>query len=191
MSIGFNDQVAVITGAGGGLGKAYALMLAELGAKVVVNDLGCTTDGKGQKQSMADAVVKEVIDAGGKAVANYNGVDTPQGGEEIVQTAIDHFGRIDILINNAGILRDISFHKMDLESWKNVMDVHLNGAFYCTLPAYRYMREQKYGRIVFTSSGTGLFGNFGQANYGAAKMALVGFMNTLGIEGSSRNVQMV
>ena len=188
MAIDFKDQVAVVTGAGGGLGKEYALLLAKMGAKVVVNDLGCAMDGSGKARSTADAVVKEIEDAGGEAVANYDGVDSPEGGNSIVRTAIDHFGRIDILINNAGILRDKSFHKMAQESWAQILTVHLSGAFHCSQPAYQYMREQQYGRIVLTTSSAALFGNFGQTNYGAAKLALVGLMNSLRIEGKSRNV---
>lgn len=188
MAIDFKDQVAVITGAGGGLGREYALFLARLGARIVVNDLGCARDGTGKEQSLADNLVKKIREVGGEAVANYDRVDTPEGGAGIVRTAIENFRRIDILINNAGILRDKSFHKMDRESWDRILAVHLNGAFYCSQPAYQHMREQQYGRILLTSSCSGLFGNFGQTNYSAAKMALIGLMNTLRIEGKQRNV---
>jgi len=180
----------VVTGAGGGLGRAYALELAKRGAKVVVNDFGGARDGEGQGSvSPADRVVKEIRDAGGEAVANYDSVATPEGGEGIVRTALEAFGRVDILINNAGILRDKGLLKMEPENWKVVLDVHLNGAYHVTRPAFAAMREQGYGRIVMTTSAAGLYGNFGQTNYSAAKMGLVGFMNTLKLEGSKYNVK--
>ncbi len=188
-AIRFDGQVAIVTGAGGGLGRAYALELAQRGAQVVVNDLGGARDGTGASASMADAVVQEIIEAGGQAVANYDSVATLEGGENIVQTALDNFGRVDILINNAGILRDKSFANMTPEIWQVVLDVHLQGAYNVTSPAFKAMRQQGYGRIVMTSSTSGLFGNFGQANYGAAKMGLVGLMNSLKLEGSKYDVK--
>jgi len=188
--IRFDDRVAVITGAGAGLGKAYALELARRGAKVVVNDLGGARDGSGQgSASPADKVVAEIKALGGEAVANYDTVSTPAGGENVVKTALDTFGRLDILINNAGILRDKSFVKMDPANWKAVMDVHLNGAYHVTRPAMVVMKENGYGRIVMTTSAAGLYGNFGQTNYSAAKMALVGLMNTLKLEGQKYNIK--
>jgi 3-hydroxy-3-methylglutaryl CoA synthase/NAD(P)-dependent dehydrogenase (short-subunit alcohol dehydrogenase family)/putative sterol carrier protein len=188
--IRFDDRVAVVTGAGAGLGEAYALELARRGAKVVVNDLGGARDGSGQgSASPADKVVDQIKALGGEAVANYDNVATPEGGERIVQTALDTYGRLDILINNAGILRDKSFIKMEPENWKAVMDVHLNGAYHVTRPAMVVMKENGYGRIVMTTSAAGLYGNFGQTNYSAAKMALVGLMNTLKLEGSKYNIK--
>jgi len=187
--IRFDGQVAVVTGAGGGLGRIYALELAKRGAHVVVNDLGGTRDGAGSSTSAADTVVQEIIAAGGSAVPSYDSVATLQGGQNIVQTAIDHFGRLDILINNAGILRDKSFANMAPDMWSAVLDVHLQGAFNVSHPAFQVMRQQGYGRIVLTTSAAGLFGNFGQANYGAAKMGLVGFMNTLKLEGAKYGIK--
>ncbi|MDY6904317.1 MAG: SDR family NAD(P)-dependent oxidoreductase [Thermodesulfobacteriota bacterium] len=188
--IRFNGRVAVITGAGGGLGKAYALELARRGAKIVVNDLGGARDGSGKgSKSPADTVVKEIQDLGGEAVANFDNVATPEGGEKIVQTAIDAFGRVDIVINNAGILRDKSFLKMTPDNWDAVVAVHLKGAYNVTRPAFKHMKENGYGRIIMTTSAAGLYGNFGQTNYSAAKMALVGFMNTLKIEGAKYNIK--
>ncbi len=188
--IRFDDRVAVITGAGAGLGKAYAIELAKRGAKVVVNDLGGARDGSGSgSTSAADAVVDEIRALGGEAVANYDNVATPDGGENIVKTALDTFGRLDIVVNNAGILRDKSFIKMAPENWKAVMDVHLNGAYHVTRPAMAVMKENGYGRIVMTTSAAGLYGNFGQTNYSAAKMALVGLMNTLKLEGQKYNIK--
>jgi len=188
--IRFDDRVALVTGAGAGLGKAYALELARRGAKVVVNDLGGARDGSGQgSASPADEVVDEITALGGAAVANYDNVATPAGGENIVKTALDTFGRLDILINNAGILRDKSFIKMDPANWKAVMDVHLNGAYHVTRPAMAAMKENGYGRIVMTTSAAGLYGNFGQTNYSAAKMALVGLMNTLKLEGQKYHIK--
>lgn len=181
----FDGRVAVVTGAGGGLGKAYALLLASRGAKVVVNDLGSARDGAG-KSNAADAVVKEIKDKGGVAVADYNSVVE---GEKLIKTAIDNFGRIDILINNAGILRDKSFTKMTEQDWDLIQAVHLKGAFKTTHAAWETFRKQKYGRIVMTSSNAGLFGNFGQANYSAAKLGLVGLANTLAIEGAKYNIK--
>ncbi|MDI6726171.1 MAG: SDR family NAD(P)-dependent oxidoreductase [Smithellaceae bacterium] len=187
--IRFDDQVAVVTGAGGGLGRVYALELARRGACVVVNDFGGRRDGLGGgSSSPADEVAQEIIALGGQAAANYDNVATPEGGEGIIQTALEKFGRVDILINNAGILRDKSFAKMDGESWQTVMDVHLNGAYHVTRPAFRVMKERGYGRIIMTSSAAGLYGNFGQTNYSAAKMGLVGLMNTLKLEGQKYNI---
>jgi len=187
--IRFDDQVAIVTGAGGGLGRAYARALAERGARVVVNDLGCARDGAGNAPAPADAIVAEIRAAGGQAVANYDSVATPKGGALIVQTARQSFGRVDILINNAGIIRDKTLPKLTPEMWAEVIAVHLSGAYYVTHPTFLAMREQNYGRIVFTTSSAGLFGNFGQTNYGAAKMGLVGFMNCLKLEGERFNIQ--
>jgi NAD(P)-dependent dehydrogenase (short-subunit alcohol dehydrogenase family) len=187
--IRFDGKVAVITGAGGGLGKTYALQLASRGCKVVVNDLGGKADGTGASASMADQTVKEIIEAGGEAAANYDSVATPEGGKAIVQTALDHWGRCDIVINNAGILRDKTFAKLEPADLEAVVDVHLKGAFYVTQPAFHAMREQGYGRIVFTASNAGILGNFGQTNYGAAKMGLVGLSNVLSLEGAKYNIK--
>jgi NAD(P)-dependent dehydrogenase (short-subunit alcohol dehydrogenase family) len=187
--IRFDGRVAVITGAGGGLGKTYALELARRGASVVVNDLGGSSDGRGGSSSMADATVKEIMEAGGKAVANYDSVATPEGGKAIVQTALDNFGKVDIVVNNAGILRDKSFLKLEPKDLEAIIDVHLKGAFFVTQPAFNSMKENGYGRIVMASSGAGIFGNFGQTNYGAAKMGLVGLMNVLSVEGAKYNIK--
>jgi NAD(P)-dependent dehydrogenase (short-subunit alcohol dehydrogenase family) len=187
--IRYDGRVAVITGAGGGLGKTYALMLASRGASVVVNDLGGAADGTGGGSSMADQTVKEINEKGGKAVANYDSVSTPEGGEAIVKAAVDNFGKVDIVINNAGILRDKSFAKLEPKDLEAVIDVHLKGAFYVSQPAFRVMKEHSYGRFVFTSSGAGIFGNFGQSNYGAAKMGLVGLSNVLAVEGAKSNIK--
>jgi len=188
--IRFDGQVAIVTGAGRGLGRAYALELARRGARVVVNDPGVARDGSGEVTgAVADEVVAEIRALGGEAVANTDSVTTPEGGERIVQTAIDAFGRVDILINNAGILRDKSFANMTPEMWEAVLAVHLDGAYNVTRPAFLRMREQGYGRIVFTTSAAGLFGNFGQTNYSAAKMGLVGLMNTLKLEGEKYGVK--
>ena len=187
--IRFDGKVALITGAGGGLGKTYALQLASRGCQVVVNDLGGKADGTGGGSSMADQTVKEIIEAGGKAVANYDSVATPEGGKAMVQTALDNFGRIDIVINNAGILRDKTFIKLEPQDLEAVVDVHMKGAFYVTQPAFAKMKEQGYGRIVFTASNAGLLGNFGQTNYGAAKMGLVGLSNVLSLEGAKYNIK--
>ena len=181
--IRFDDRVAIVTGAGAGLGRSYALELAARGAKVVVNDLGGARDGTGASQSAADLVVKEIVDAGGEAVANYDSVATAQGGAAIVETAVSTWGRLDIVINNAGILRDRSMAKMTPEEWEAVLAVHLDGAYNVTRPAFLKMREGGYGRIVLTTSAAGLYGNFGQTNYSSAKMGLVGLANTLKLEG--------
>ena len=181
--ITFDGRVAVVTGAGGGLGKTYALELARRGAHVIVNDLGGAVDGSGGSESAADVVVAEIIAAGGEAVASYDSVSTVEGGAAIIQTAVDAFDGVDIVINNAGILRDRSFANMEMAEIEAVLDVHLKGAFYVSQPAFRIMKEKGYGRFVFTSSASGLFGNFGQANYGAAKLGVVGLSNVLAIEG--------
>jgi NAD(P)-dependent dehydrogenase (short-subunit alcohol dehydrogenase family) len=184
----FDNRVAVITGAGGGLGKTYALELARRGAKIVANDLGGAADGTGGSSSMADTTVKEITEAGGTAVANYDSVATPEGGEGIIKTALDNFGQVDIVINNAGILRDKTFVKLAPEDLKAVLSVHLEGAFYVSQPAFRAMKEAGYGRFIFTASTAGIFGNFGQTNYGAAKCGLVGLSNVLSIEGKKYNI---
>ena len=189
-AIRFDGQVAIVTGAGAGLGRTYALELAKRGAKVVVNDLGGARDGSGAGSSgPADRVVEEIKTLGGEAVVSYDTVSTPEGGEAIVQKAVETFGRVDILINNAGILRDKTLLKMDLEDWNSVLSVHLDGAYYVTRPALQQMREQQYGRIVLTTSAAGLFGNFGQANYSAAKLGLVGLMHTLKLEGEKYQIK--
>ncbi|HET8931489.1 MAG TPA: SDR family oxidoreductase [Acidimicrobiales bacterium] len=187
--LGFDGQVAIITGAGGGLGRSHALELAKRGALIVVNDLGGSLDGTGEDASAAQKVVDEIKAIGGEAVANHDSVATPEGGKAIVGCAIDAFGKVDIVINNAGILRDKSFHNMTPDLVDPVLDVHLRGAFNVTQPAYVHMREQKYGRIVSTASAAGIFGNFGQANYGAAKMGLVGFTRVLAVEGAKNNIK--
>lgn len=185
----YDGKVAVITGAGGGLGRQHALLLASRGALVVVNDLGGSVTGTGADASAAQKVVDEIRAAGGEAVANHDSVATPDGGEAIIQTAIDAYGRVDIVINNAGILRDKTFHNMTPDLVDPVIDVHLKGAFNVTKPAWIRMREQGYGRVVSTSSAAGIFGNFGQANYGAAKMGLVGFTRVLAAEGAKYNIK--
>jgi len=187
--INFCDRVAIVTGAGAGLGRAYALELARLGAKVVVNDLGGARDGTGGGTSAADQVVEEIKSSGGEAVANYDSVATAEGGQAIVDAAIQAFGKVDIVINNAGILRDKTLAKMEPEHWDAVMDVHLKGAYNVTRPAFVKMRENRYGRIILTTSGAGLYGNFGQSNYSAAKMGLLGFMNTIRLEGDKHNIK--
>jgi NAD(P)-dependent dehydrogenase (short-subunit alcohol dehydrogenase family) len=187
--IRFDGRVAIVTGAGAGLGRSYALEFAKRGAKVVVNDLGGSRDGSGASHSAADVVVNEIKALGGQAVANYDSVATVAGGEGIVKTSVDAFGKVDILINNAGILRDKSFSKMTEDEWDLLNSVHLRGAYCVTKPAFNVMRENQYGRIVCTTSGAGLYGNFGQANYSAAKMGLVGLMNVLNIEGAKYNIK--
>jgi NAD(P)-dependent dehydrogenase (short-subunit alcohol dehydrogenase family) len=183
----FEDKVAIITGAGGGLGKEHALILADLGAKVVINDLGGSIDGSGEGDA-ADQVVAEIRANGGEAVANKDSVSDRAGAKRIVETAMDTYGTVDILINNAGILRDKSFKKMSLDEWDAVINVHLNGSAYVTWHAWPIMYEKNYGRILFTSSVSGILGSFGQANYGAAKMGMLGLMNNLSREGASHNV---
>ncbi len=187
--IRFEDRVAIVTGAGAGLGKTYALELAARGAKVVVNDLGGTRDGSGSGTAAADLVVEEIKKAGGEAVANYDSVANIEGGKNIVKTAVDNYGKVDIVINNAGILRDKSILKMTEEDWDIISDVHLKGAFCVLQPAFAVMKANGYGRIVNTSSHSGLFGNFGQANYAAAKTGLVGLMNVICIEGAKYNIK--
>jgi NAD(P)-dependent dehydrogenase (short-subunit alcohol dehydrogenase family) len=185
----FDGKVAIVTGAGGGLGKSHALDLARRGARVVVNDLGGSLDGSGENASAAQLVVDEIVAAGGEAVANHDSVSTPEGGKAIVDTAVEAFGTVDIVINNAGILRDKTFHNMTPELLEPVISVHLLGAFYVTQPAWLIMREKGYGRIVNTSSNSGLLGNFGQSNYGAAKLGLVGFTRVLANEGKSKGIK--
>ena len=186
--IRFDGRVALVTGAGGGLGRAHALLLGSRGAKVVVNDLGGNTDGTGSGTTMADQVVAEIKAMGGEAVANYDSVDTWAGGEKMMQAAVAAFGRVDIIVNNAGILRDKSIAKMTEEEWTRVLSVHLNGSYYVTRAALPVMRQNNYGRIVFTTSAAGLYGNFGQANYSAAKLGIVGLMNTVKLEGRKSNI---
>jgi NAD(P)-dependent dehydrogenase (short-subunit alcohol dehydrogenase family) len=186
--IDFEGRVAVVTGAGGGLGRSHALLLASRGAKVVVNDLGGDRGGEGGGSEMADQVVQEIVDAGGEAVANYDGVHTWEGGEAIVQSALDAFGKLDIVINNAGILRDTSFAKLDEAALDMVLKVHLYGGFHVARAAWPHLREQGYGRVINTTSGSGLYGNFGQSNYSAAKLGLVGLTRTLSIEGAKYGI---
>jgi NAD(P)-dependent dehydrogenase (short-subunit alcohol dehydrogenase family) len=186
----FDGRVAIVTGAGGGPGRSHALLLASRGAKVVVNDLGGARDGTGTgASSMADQVVEEIKSAGGEAVANYDGVDTAAGGENIVKTAIDAFGKVDICIANAGILRDRAFHNITEEDWDKIFAVHVKGSFNVIQPAFRVMRQNNYGRIIVTTSNAGLYGNFGQANYSSAKTALLGFASTLELEGAKYNIK--
>jgi NAD(P)-dependent dehydrogenase (short-subunit alcohol dehydrogenase family) len=189
VTIEFDGRVAIVTGAGGGLGKCYALELGRRGARVVVNDLGGNPDGTGAAGGPADTTVAEIKEAGGEAVANYDSVATPEGGAAITQTALDAFGTVDIVINNAGILRDKSFVNLEVKDLQAVIDVHLLGAFHVTQPAFRVMKEKGYGRLLFTSSAAGVFGNFGQTNYGAAKMGLVGLSNVLAIEGAKAGIR--
>ena len=189
MSIDFSGRVAIVTGAGGGLGRLHALALAARGAKVVVNDLGGARDGSGASASAAQAVVDEIRSAGGQAIANAASVTDFDAVQAMAQQAVDNWGRIDVLVNNAGILRDKSFAKMDLADFRLVLDVHLMGAVHCTKAVWPIMNEQKYGRIVMTTSSSGLYGNFGQSNYGAAKMALVGLMQTLALEGAKNDIR--
>ena len=189
MAIEFKGRVAIVTGAGGGLGREHALALAARGARVLVNDLGGTRDGSGGSASAAQAVADEIRAAGGEALANGASVTDPVAVQAMVQQAVDAWGRVDILVNNAGILRDKSFAKMELADFQLVVDVHLMGAVNCTKAVWALMNEQKYGRIVMTTSSSGLYGNFGQSNYGAAKMALVGLMQTLSLEGAKNNIR--
>jgi NAD(P)-dependent dehydrogenase (short-subunit alcohol dehydrogenase family) len=186
--IRFDGRVAIVTGAGGGLGRTYALDLASRGASVVVNDLGCTFDGKGSSPNMADKVVAEIRATGGKAVASYDSVSTPAGGEAIVGKALEAFGHVDALINNAGTLRNAPVDELPDSTLDAMIDVHLKGAFYVTRPAYRVMKQRGYGRILFASSAAGMLGNDEQAAYGAAKAGLVGLMNVLSQEGKAHGV---
>ena len=186
---GVQDRVIVVTGAGGGLGREYALTLAGEGACVVVNDLGGARDGTGAGHNMADHVVAEIKDAGGRAVANYDSVADSAGAANIVKTAVEEFGKIDGVVSNAGILRDGTFHKMTSENWNAVLQVHLYGGYNVIRAAWPHFREQSYGRVVVATSTSGLFGNFGQANYGAAKLGLVGMINTLALEGAKYNIK--
>ena len=187
--IDFSGRVAIVTGAGAGLGRNHAIELAKHGAKVVVNDLGGSRDGTGSDDAAATKVVEEIKAAGGEAVPNFDNVATIEGGENIVKTAIDAFGKVDILVNNAGILRDKSLSKMEGENWDAVMDVHLRGTFCVTKPAFLNMKDNGYGRIVSTTSAAGIFGNFGQSNYGAAKSGIVGFTNVVKLEGAKYNIK--
>ena len=189
MGIDFKGRVAIVTGAGGGLGKQHALLLASRGAKVVVNDLGGDVHGVGGSASAAQKVVDEIRAAGGEAIANGASVTDFEAVQTMVQQAMDTWGRVDVLVNNAGILRDKSFAKMTLDDFKLVMDVHVMGAVHCTKAVWPIMQAQNYGRIVMTTSSSGLYGNFGQANYGAAKMALAGLMQTLSIEGEKYGIR--
>ena len=187
MSIRFDEKVVIVTGAGGGLGREHAIEFAKRGARVVVNDLGGSVDGNGTSDS-ANAVVEHIKSNGGQAIANGASVTDLDAVKEMVQQTLDKWGRIDILVNNAGILRDKSFHKVSHDDFNLVMDVHFQGTFNCTHTVFPIMREQQYGRIIFTSSSSGVFGNFGQTNYGSAKMAMIGLMNTLKIEGQNKNI---
>ncbi len=188
MTISFNGLVAIVTGAGTGLGRSHAMQLAQRGARVVVNDLGGSVDGSGGSLSAAQQVVDEIVAAGGEAMANGANVTDEAQVADMVAQVMEKWGRIDVLVNNAGILRDKSFAKMDGDLWRSVVDVHLNGSAYCSLAVWPIMREQGYGRIVMTTSTSGIYGNFGQANYGAAKTGVVGLMNTLHIEGAKYNI---
>ncbi|HHH29466.1 MAG TPA: SDR family NAD(P)-dependent oxidoreductase [Polyangiaceae bacterium] len=181
----FEDKVVIVTGAGGGLGRSHALLFGSRGAKVVVNDLGGSAHGEGKSSAMADEVVTQIKDAGGEAVASY---DSVEDGDKIVQTALDTFGRVDVVVNNAGILRDVSFHKMSDDDWDLVYRVHVLGSYAVTKAAWPHLRDQRYGRIVMTASAAGIYGNFGQANYAMAKLGLTGFANTLAVEGRKRNI---
>lgn len=189
MTYRFDGKVAIVTGAGGGLGRCHALELARRGCKVVVNDLGGAVDGTGGSSEAAAKVVAEIEAAGGEAIANGGSVSDRAGAQSMVDAAVQRWGRVDVLINNAGVLRDKSFHKMELDDFQFVLDVHLMGTVNVTRAAWPIMREQNYGRILVTSSPSGLYGNFGQANYGSAKLGLVGLMNTLKIEGARYNIR--
>jgi NAD(P)-dependent dehydrogenase (short-subunit alcohol dehydrogenase family) len=188
MSLDFTDKVVIVTGAGGGLGKSHALEFARRGAKVVVNDLGGTMDGSGGSSEAAEAVVAEIKAAGGEAIANGSSVTDDAGVDNMISQTMDAYGRIDVLVNNAGVLRDKSFAKMEINDFSFVVDVHLFGTMKPTKAVWPIMKEQGYGRIMVTSSSSGLYGNFGQANYGAAKLGVVGFMNTLKLEGQKDNI---
>jgi NAD(P)-dependent dehydrogenase (short-subunit alcohol dehydrogenase family) len=185
---GLDGRVVIITGAGGGLGREYALLLADEGARVVVNDLGGARDGSGSGKAMADTVVDEIRQLGGTALANYDNIATEDGAQSLVDSAVQEFGALDGVVNNAGILRDGAFHKMSAENWDAVLKVHLYGGFHVTRAAWPHLRERKFGRIVMATSTSGIFGNFGQSNYGAAKLGLVGLVNTLAIEGAKYGI---
>ncbi|QHF27011.1 SDR family oxidoreductase [Pseudomonas sp. R32] len=185
MTIRLDEKVVIVTGAGGGLGRAHALLFARHGARVVVNDLGGSTHGEGASVSAADRVVAQIREAGGTAVANH---DSVTDGQRIVEQALDSFGRVDVVINNAGILRDKTFHKMEDSDWEQVYQVHLEGAYKVTRAAWPHLREQNWGRVIFTASTSGIYGNFGQANYGAAKLGLYGLTRTLAIEGRKHGI---
>jgi NAD(P)-dependent dehydrogenase (short-subunit alcohol dehydrogenase family) len=188
MTIRFDDRVAIVTGAGAGIGREHALLLGSRGAKVVVVDPGGAVDGRGSADAVADKVVDEIRRAGGEAVASHASVDSEEGAASIVETAMKQWGRVDALVNNAGILRDKAFANMSMEDFRKCSDVHYMGTVYCTKAVWPIMRERKYGRIVVTTSGSGTSGNFGQANYGAAKMAVVGLINVLRLEGAKYNI---
>ncbi len=193
MTIRFDNRVAIVTGAGNGLGRAHALLLASRGAKVVVNDPGGAVDGRplsngGGSHAAADKVVDEIKKAGGQAVANYDSVADAEGAANIVKTAVDSFGTVDIVVNNAGVLRDKTFHNMSVEDFDFVVKVHFLGTAYVTHAAWPILRAKAYGRVVVTSSNSGIYGNFGQSNYGGAKLAVVGFMNALRLEGQKYNI---
>ena len=188
MSLDFTDKVVIVTGAGGGLGKSHALEFARRGAKVVVNDLGGAMDGSGGSSDAAEAVVTQIKEAGGEAIANGSSVTDDAGVDNMIKQTMDAYGRIDVLVNNAGVLRDKSFAKMEIDDFTFVVDVHLFGTMKPTKAVWPIMKEQGYGRIMVTSSSSGLYGNFGQSNYGAAKLGVVGFMNTLKLEGQKDNI---
>ncbi len=188
MSITFDNRVAIITGAGSGLGRCHALALAARGVKVVVNDLGGSVSGEGASSEAAEKVVEEIKAAGGEAMANGASVTDPDAVAAMVEQTMSAYGKVDILVNNAGVLRDKSFHNMSIEDFRFVLDVHLMGSVICTKAVWNHMREREYGRVVMTSSSSGLYGNFGQSNYGAAKMGLVGLMNVLHIEGAKKGI---
>ena len=189
MTIRFDGRVVIVTGAGNGLGRSHALEFARRGARVVVNDLGAARDGSGASSDAADAVVRQILEEGGEAIADGANVADYGQVETMVKAAVDRWGRVDVLVNNAGILRDKTFAKMDLADFELVLDVHLMGSVHCTKAVWGLMRDQQYGRVVMTTSSSGLYGNFGQTNYGAAKMALVGFMNSLALEGEKYGIR--
>lgn len=188
MDLRYDDRVAVVTGAGRGLGRAHALLLADRGAAVLVNDVGGPVDPNETNTDPAQGVVDEIVARGGRALADQTSVTSPAGGQAIIEKAIDEFGRVDIVVNNAGFLRDRAFHNLSPDEVNEVIEVHLKGAFWVSQPAWRHMRDQRYGRVICTSSAAGLFGNFGQANYGAAKMGLVGLVHVLAVEGARHNI---
>lgn len=189
MEIRFDGKVAIVTGAGNGIGRKYSIELAQRGAKVVVNDFGGQRDGTGSSVSAAENVAAEILDNGGEAIANGADVSKYPECREMVAQAVQQWGSVDILINNAGILRDRSFGKMEQKDWHSVIDVHLNGAAHCSMAVWNLMKEQQYGRILMTTSSSGIYGNFGQSNYGAAKMGVVGLMNTLAVEGAKNGIR--